>query len=75
MEKTKSQTLGDDGCDCWNPASYISLEHPTPTGPCFSVSFCVRLVVYSTNICHWGKLEKNGCLEEASLEVNLKGWV
>lgn len=37
------------------------------------VSVCsVRL--YPTNICHWGKLEKNGCLEESSLQPNLKGW-
>lgn len=71
----KFQTLRVDRCDCWNPALYLSLEHPTLTGPCFSMSFFVRLVVYSTNICHWEKLKKRGLLEEASLEVNLKGWV
>lgn len=35
----KSQILRVDGCDGWNPALYLSLEHPTLTGPCLSVSF------------------------------------
>ena len=33
------------------------------------VSLFVGLVIYSTNICYWGKLEKNGFLDGSLLEL------
>ena len=33
------------------------------------VSLFVQLVIYLTNICYWGKLKKNGFLDESLLEL------
>lgn len=66
-----SEKMGDEE-GCWNPGLYNNLVNPL-LGPCFSVSLFVQFIIYSTNICYWGKWEMNGFLEDSSLELKLKG--